>query len=384
MAAKRDYYEVLGVNKGASPEEIKRAYRRLALKYHPDRNPGDKQAEESFKEAAEAYEVLSDSQKRATYDQFGHAGVEGAFRGKGFEWSDFSHFTDFGDIFSGFEDLFRGFGIDTDFFGTMGGGRRRARQGADLRYDLEITFLQAAEGHIATVSVPRYEPCKHCKGSGVKPGTRRVKCPVCGGSGQVRTSAGFFSISQTCQQCKGEGTVIKTPCPKCNGRGRVREVKKIEVRIPAGVEDGSRLRLQGEGEAGLQGGSRGDLYIVIRVRSHEIFERQGDDVLCQFPISFTQAALGTEIDVPTLNGKVRMKIPPGTQSGKVFRLKGKGIQNLRGFGKGDELVGIIVETPTHLSQEQKMLLKKFAEISGEEVHPLSKSFMDKLKKVFKK
>ncbi|MEA3560827.1 MAG: molecular chaperone DnaJ [Candidatus Omnitrophota bacterium] len=376
MAAKRDYYEILGVSRDATPEEIKRAYRRLALKYHPDKNPGSEEAEGKFKEAAEAYEMLSNSQKRAAYDQFGHTGVEGAFQGRGFDWSDFTHFSDFGDVFSGFEDILRGFGIGGDLFGTARTGQMRRRRGKDLGYELEIDFLQAARGYPTTVTIPRYEPCKHCRGSGSRPGARKARCPQCEGTGQIRVNTGFFSVAQTCGQCGGEGTIIKDPCPECNAKGRIRITKKIEVRIPAGVENGSRLRVQGEGEAGLQGGPRGDLYIVIRVRPHEIFERRDDDILCQFPISFVQAALGTEIEVPTLNGKVKMKIPPGTQSGRIFRLRGKGIQNLRGFGRGDELVGIVVETPIHLNQQQRALLEKFAEISGKEINPLSRSFMD--------
>ncbi|MEA3328734.1 MAG: molecular chaperone DnaJ [Candidatus Omnitrophota bacterium] len=381
MAAKRDYYEVLGVGRDASPEVIKRAYRKLALRYHPDKNPNDKKTEEKFKEAAEAYEVLSNSQKRAAYDQFGHTGMESSFKGGGFDWSDFTHFSDFGDIFSGFEGILRGF-MDTGFFGAASPGGRGFRRGASLEYNLEVSFIQAAKGYTAAINVPRYELCKRCKGSGAKPGTQRVKCPGCAGTGQVRTSAGFFSIAQTCGQCNGEGTIIKEFCPECGGRGRTRLVKKIEVKIPAGINDGLQLRVQGEGEAGLRGGPKGDLYIKIKVRPHQIFERRGDDILCQFPISFTQASLGAEIEVPTLNGRVRMKVPAGTQSGRIFRLKDKGIQSLRGWGRGDELVQIIVETPTHLSQEQRKLLKNFAGISGE--GPLSKSFMDKLRKVFNK
>jgi len=381
----RDYYEVLGITKDADQNTIKRAYRKLALKYHPDKNPENKQTEEKFKEAAEAYEVLSDSQKRAAYDQFGHAGVEGSFRGKGFNWSDFTHSGDFGDIFSGLDDLFRGFGVDSGIFGDSQGRRQqRAGRGADLGYRLEISFIQAVKGHKITITIPRYEACKVCGGSGAAAGTKRAKCPRCGGIGQIRVSQGFFSMVQTCSQCGGEGTIIKTPCQECGGQGRVTVNKKIEVKIPAGIADGMKVRVRGEGEAGRRGGPRGDLYIIITVHSHEIFERRDNDILCQTPISFVQAALGGEVEVPTLDGKAKIRIPAGTQSGKIFRLRGKGIQSLRGYGRGDELVKMVIETPVHLNSEQKRSLKRFAEISGENLYPLASSFMSKAKKLFRK
>lgn len=382
---KRDYYEVLGVDRNASQDEIKRVYRRLALKYHPDRNPDDKSAEEKFKEVAEAYEVLSNPQKRANYDQFGHAGLEGAFRGAGFNWADFTHFGDFSDIFGGLEDFLRGFGVDTGPFETFWTRRRTGpARGSDLEYDLEVSFIQAAKGYETAIRIPRYEACSNCKGEGAEPGTRRTRCPNCGGAGQVRSSRGFFTISQTCGRCHGEGTVVETPCSKCRGQGRVRISRKIQIRVPPGVETGSRLRITGEGEAGLRGGPRGDLYVFIKVKPHEFFERSNNDIICEVPVSFTQAALGTEVIVPTLDGKVKLNVPPGTQTGKVFRLKGKGVQSLHGYGKGDEFVRIAVEIPTHLNREQKRLLQEFAKISGEDVNPITKSFMDRIKKAFGK
>ncbi len=382
---KRNYYEVLGVDRNASQDEIKRVYRRLALKYHPDRNPDDKSAEENFKEVAEAYEVLSDPQKRTNYDRFGHAGLEGAFKGAGFDWADFTHFGDFGDIFGGLEDFFRAFGIDTGLFETFWTRRRAGpARGSDLEYDLEVSFIQAAKGYETTIRVPRYEACSNCKGEGAEPGTRRTRCPNCGGAGQVRMSRGFFTISQTCGQCHGDGTIIETPCSNCRGQGRVRISRKIQIRVPPGVQTGSRLRITGEGEVGLRGGPRGDLYVFIKVAPHEFFERSNNDIICEVPISFTKAALGAEVVVPTLDGRVKLKVPPGTQTGKVFRLKGKGIQSLRGYGKGDEFVRIVVETPTHLNREQKRLLQQFAKISGENVNPITKSFMDRIKEVFGK
>lgn len=359
---KRDYYEILGVSREASQEEIKRVYRKLALKYHPDKNPGDEAAEEKFKELAEAYEVLSDSKKRTNYDQFGHAGVDGAFRGRGFDWSDFSHFGDFSDIFTGLDDLFRGFGVD---MGMFGGGRRRRTgplKGSDLEYELEVSFLDAARGYETTISIPRNEVCGNCRGDGAEPGTRRKDCPSCGGSGQLRTVQGFFSISRTCSRCQGEGTIVENACSKCRGSGRIRVKRKIRIKVPSGIETGNSLRIAGEGEAGSRGGPRGDLYVLIRVRAHEFFQRLNDDIICEVPISFTQAALGSEIEVPTLDGRVKLKVPAGTQPGKLFRLKGKGIRSLRGYGYGDELVRIMVEIPSRLSREQKELLRRFSSL----------------------
>lgn len=382
--AKRDYYEVLGVSRGASQQEIKRAYRRLALKYHPDKNPDDGESEERFKEAAEAYEALSDSQKRANYDRFGHAGLEGTFRGAGFDWADFSHFGDFGDIFGGLEDFFRGFGVDTGLFETFWTGRRSGpARGSDLEYDLDISFLQAARGHQTTISVSRYEVCGNCRGDGAEPGTVRRTCSSCGGSGQVRMTQGFFTISRTCGRCRGQGSIIQSPCSKCRGQGRVRIARKIQIKVPPGVETGNRLRITGEGEAGLRGGPRGDLYVFIKVAPHEFFQRSNDDIICEVPISFTQAALGAEIDVPTLDGRVKLKIPSGTQTGKIFRLRGKGLQSLRGYGRGDELVRVTVETPTHLNREQRRLLEQLEKIGGQKISPIAESFIDRLKRYLK-
>lgn len=386
---KRDYYEILGIGRNATQEEIKKVYRHLALKYHPDRVPADqkKEAEERFKEISEAYEVLSDPEKRAAYDRYGPAGLEGVFKSGGFTWQDFTHFDDLKDIFGGFDlsDLFRGFGFDTDVFEEVwtGGGRRGPRRGADLRYSLEIEFKEAAFGTEKPITIWRYELCGECDGSGAKKGSKRESCSACGGRGQVYTQAGFFSISRTCERCGGEGSVIKAPCGACGGRGRVKTKRSIKVKVPAGVDSGLRLRISQEGEAGEKGGRRGDLYVVINVKPHEIFERHNSDIYCEVPISFTTAVFGGEIDVPTLESKVKMKIPPGTQSGKIFRLRGKGIAHLNGYGRGDELVKVQVETPTSLTREQKRLLKEFARVSGEVQGPLSKSFMDKMKKLIK-
>ncbi len=368
--AKRDYYEVLGVHKNASDAEIKKAYRRLAMQHHPDKNLGDKGSEEKFKEVAEAYEVLSDAEKRARYDQFGHA-AEGA---GGFRTEDFGGFGGFsgdaGDIFGDiFGDVFRGRGYRP----------RGAERGSDLRYNLEITFDEAAFGTEAHIKIPRAQDCSACKGSGAKPGTSPTVCPTCGGTGQVRFQQGFFSVSRTCSHCRGEGRIIKERCPDCGGEGRTKVYKTLSVKVPAGVETGSRLRLQGEGETGTRGGPAGDLYVVITVKEHPIFSRDGEDVLCEIPIFFTQAALGAEIDVPTIEGKVKMKIPQGTQSGTHFRLKNRGIARLGGYGRGDQIVSVIVETPTKLTQRQKELLDEFAKISGHDVNPMSRSFFEKVR-----
>lgn len=355
--AKRDYYEVLGVSRDASPEEIKQAYRKLAVRYHPDKNPHNrKEAEEKFKEVSEAYEVLSDSQKRAAYDQFGHSGVGGGF-GAGF--SGFETFSrefagmDLGDIFG-------------DFFGGIFGGRRERpsgrRRGADLEYTINISFEEAAFGTEKIIKLSRYDVCPRCKGEGIEPGSKKVVCPDCGGRGEVRVTQGFFSLTRTCPRCRGEGNIIQNPCSKCRGEGRVRASRKIKVKIPAGVQNGSQLRVAGEGEAGPKGGRRGDLYLLIYVQPHKIFRREGNDVICEVAISFPQAALGAEIEVPTLRGSVKIKIPPGTQSHKIFRLRGKGIKDIYGYGQGDEIIKVVVRTPTHLNSEQKKLLQRFQEI----------------------
>ncbi len=372
--SKRDYYELLGVSRGANDEEIKKAYRRLAIQHHPDRNPGDRQAEEKFKECNEAYQVLSDPEKRAQYDRFGHAAFQGPQAGGGFGGFDFSQ---------GFEDVFSD--IFGDFFGTgRGRSKARSRRGDDLRYDLEIDFEDAHRGAERVIKVARLSQCEACNGSRAASGTGGLRtCPNCRGTGQVRTQQGFFSISTTCAQCRGEGSIISDPCAKCQGQGRVRKLQSLSVRIPPGVDNGSRLKLRGEGEAGYGGGPAGDLYVVIHVREHAIFARQDNDVIVEVPVSFPQAALGAEIEVPTLDGKVKFKIPVGTQSGKVFRLKSKGFTDLHGYGRGDELVKIVVETPKRLSARQRELLEEFAKITGEDVnHPLSKGFVDKIREMF--
>ncbi|MGQ9628795.1 MAG: molecular chaperone DnaJ [bacterium] len=359
--AKRDYYDVLGVSKSATEDEIKRAYRKLAMKYHPDRNPGDKTAEEKFKEASEAYEVLRDPQKRAQYDQFGHVGVGAGEPGGGFGgFGPGMDFGDFGDIFSDIFDIFGG------GFGRTATRKASAVQhGADLRYDLEITLEQAAKGFKTEIRIPRYEACPVCHGTGASEGTGVRTCPVCNGRGQVRYSQGFFSISRTCERCGGEGTIIEEPCRECGGSGRVHRTRSVEINVPPGVDTGSRLRIRGEGEAGARGGRPGDLYVVIHVKPHPIFKREENDLHCDVTISMVQAALGDEIEVPTLSGRVKMRIPPGTQPGKVFRLRGHGIPSIHGAGRGDEHVHINVEIPTKLNRRQRDLLREFATLGGE-------------------
>jgi len=364
-----DYYETLGVSRDASPKEIKRAYRKGAMRYHPDKNPGDEEAEHWFKELSEAYEILSDPDKRMRYDQFGHAGLgaNGGGGGGGFAGGGFS------DIF---EDIFG------DFFG---GGRRRAqapRRGADLRLDIEIDFKQAAFGTEIPVDVPRMETCGECNGRRSKSGSGVRPCSTCGGSGQVRYQQGFFSLARPCSACNGEGQVVTDPCPKCKGTGRVRQSRSITVKVPPGVETGTRLRLGGEGEGGIHGGGRGDLYVIIVVKEHPLFSRSGDDLLCEVPISISQAVLGAEIPVPTLKGEERLDIPAGTQTDAVFRLRHKGIPNVHGHGIGDELVRVIVETPTKLTPRQRELLEELAAISGEETHPRGQGFFQKVKELF--
>lgn len=366
--ARKDYYDILGVDRRATEDEIKKAFRRLAHKYHPDKCPGDKSAEERFKEINEAYEVLKDPGKRAQYDRFGPEGVGVGFR----EAPDFGFTMDFQDIFG---DVFG------DFFGTRA-RRTRGQRGADLRYDLDISFEEAAFGTEKKVKIPKTTRCPSCQGSGARPGTAPVTCPTCGGRGQVRYQQGFFSISRPCSQCKGEGMIIKEPCSECAGSGRVRTTQTLTVKVPAGVEIGTRLRLSGEGESGLQGGSPGDLYINITIRPHPIFQRQNDNILCEVPISITQATLGAEIEVPTLDGKVRIKIPPGTQSGKVFRLRGKGIPSLHTGRRGDQNVVVKVEIPTRLTLRQRELLEEFARISDEGTNPMGKGFFEKVKEMF--
>ena len=374
---KRDYYEILGVQRDATTDEIKKAYRRMALKYHPDRNPGNKQAEEKFKEAAEAYSVLVDPEKRSIYDRFGHEGL----RGEGF--AGFSGFDS--SIFEDFEDIlgnFFGFGFG-DIFGTR--TRRRAhvpKRGRDLALELEITLEEAAFGVTKEIKLNRTELCPTCHGSGLRPGTQKTICQYCQGKGQVRYQQGFFTISRTCSACKGTGEVITTPCDECRGRGKVRKRKTMNIKIPAGVEDGTRLRLAGEGEAGDPGAGRGDLYVIIRQKKHKFFEREGDNLYCEIPISFAQAALGATVEIPTLDKNQLLQIPPGTQPGTVFKIKGAGIKRLESHRKGDLFVKINVKTPQNMTKEQKALLRKFAELRGESIDVVDKNIISKVKNLF--
>lgn len=377
---KQDYYEVLGVAKDASAEDIKKSYRKLAMKYHPDKNPGDKEAEESFKEVSEAYEVLSDLKKRQTYDQFGHAGLEGVgagFRGFGA--------VDLEEALRTFTGAFGG-GMFDSFFGDVFGRRSRARgaRGSDLRYDMTITFDEAAFGTKKKITIPKTDICETCDGSGAAPGTTRRTCPQCGGSGQIRSVQGFFSIQRTCNLCHGMGSIVSQPCPECAGTGRIRKRRTISITIAAGIEQGDTLRIQGEGEAGERGGPPGNLYVVIDVEPHPVFDRHGDEILCEVPITFSTAALGGEIEVPTLDGKARVKIPPGTMSGQIFRLRGKGIANRRGYGRGDQHVRVIVETPQKLSKHQRHLLEELSRESGDKQYPRRASFISRVKKLRKK
>ena len=377
--AKRDYYEVLGVPRTASEADIKKAYRQLAKKLHPDVNPGDKQAEEKFKELNEAYETLSDAQKRARYDQFGH---EEPGMGGGGAYSDFSGFGG-GAGFGGFDDIFSAF-----FGGGAGGSARRQGpvQGDDLRYDLTLTFEEAAKGCAKDINLVRDETCETCKGTGAREGTSPVTCPTCKGTGQVsvvqNTPFGRMQNVRVCETCRGEGKIIKDPCPKCNGRGRVRVSKRRTIRVPAGIDDGQIIRISGQGDPGLRGGPAGDLQVLVRVRPHKFFVRKGSDMYCTIPISFTQAALGGEIDVPTLDKPVKYNVPEGTQPGTVFRIKGQGIANLRGGGKGDLFVEMNVEVPKKLNERQKELLRQFEKtVTGRE-YEQKKSFFDRMKDAF--
>ncbi|MBS9437525.1 molecular chaperone DnaJ [Photorhabdus noenieputensis] len=371
--AKRDYYEVLGVSKTANEKEIKKAYKRLAMKYHPDRNQGDKEAESQFKEVKEAYEILTDDQKRAAYDQYGHAAFEqggmggGGFGGGGADFSDI-----FGDVFG---DIF-------------GGGRRQQRpsRGADLRYSMELTLEEAVRGVTKEIRIPTLETCDACHGSGAKAGTSPVTCSTCQGAGQVHMRQGFFTVQQPCPHCHGRGQIIKDSCHKCHGHGRVERYKTLSVKIPAGVDTGDRIRLSGEGEAGAKGAPAGDLYVQVQVKSHHIFERQESNLYCEVPVNFAMAALGGEIEVPTLDGRVKLKIPAETQTGKMFRMKGKGVKSVRGGVQGDLLCRVVVETPVKLNERQKELLRELGESfggTGEETNsPRSKSFFDGVKKFF--
>jgi molecular chaperone DnaJ len=371
--SQQDYYELLGVSRNASDAEIKKAYRRLAMKYHPDRNPNDTSAEERFKEIQKAYEIISDKQKRASYDQFGHAGVDPSMGG-----GNQGGFGGFSDVF---EDIF-----ENIFTGGRGGAQQsRARRGADLQFNLTLTLEDAAKGKQVEIKVPTQVECENCHGSGAKKGTKPKTCETCEGAGQVRIQQGFFSIQQTCPSCHGEGQVVSDPCVKCHGQGRVRDNKTLSVKIPAGVDSGDRIRLGGEGEAGLHGGPAGDLYVQVTVKSHTIFERRDNDLYCEVPISFVTAALGGSLEVPTLDGRVTLKIPAETQSGKTFRIRGKGIKSLRGYGMGDLLCKATVETPINLSRSQKDMLEQFEESlenSKKKHSPKTSSWFDGVKKFF--
>jgi molecular chaperone DnaJ len=372
--ARRDYYEVLGVPRDVDEADLKRAYRKIALENHPDRNPDDPAAETRFKEASEAYAVLSDSEKRRAYDRFGFDGV-GAGGGPG-------GFADFGDL-GGFTDVFND--LFGDLFGAQRGGRRRAgrgQRGADLRYNLEIDLHGVLEGKEAQIQIPKMRPCATCDSTGARPGTHPERCGRCGGAGQVVLQQGFFRISRPCDACGGAGEVVRERCADCRGSGRVEGMQSIRVKVPAGVEDGMRLRLSGEGEAGIAGGAPGDLFVVISVQKHPLFDRDGPDLHCQVPISFAQAALGDEIEVPTLEAKVSLRIPEGTQTGKVLRLRGKGLPSIRSSARGDQLLHIFVEVPTRLSKRQRELLEEFAEESGDEVSPVTRGFLEKLRDLF--
>jgi molecular chaperone DnaJ len=383
-STKRDYYEILGVKKSATLDEIKKAYRELALRFHPDRVPHEqkKEAEEKFKEISEAYAVLSDSQKRALYDQYGHSGIDQKYAYEDiFKGADFSSvFQGMGDFGLGggiFEDIFSDLGFD--IFGTQTRRGSRARRGRDLEISVDITLEEAAKGTEQTVTLPRYEVCATCGGTGAKPGTKKNTCPQCKGSGRTVVSNGFFQMAQACSRCGGEGSIIQAACPDCRGEGRGKVTRKIKVKIPAGVDTGSHLRIRGEGEAGTAG--RGDLYVIIEVRPHPVFQRHGNDLLTEINISLVKAILGAEVEIPTIDGKVQMKIPAGTQSGKIFRLREKGIVDVRGRGMGDELVRVNVEIPARLTSEQRRIIEEFAKASGEDIG--KESLGDKIKRAFK-
>ncbi len=362
MGTKRDYYEVLGVNRDATNADIKKAYRQLALKFHPDRNPGDKAAEDQFKEAAEAYDVISDGKKRQIYDQYGHQGLDG---------QGFGGFSGFDDIFSSFGDIFE------DLFGFSSGNRSRSRshRGADLRYDLTLSFLDAAFGTETELDIGKMDECVGCGGTGMEPGTHPETCSACGGMGQVSRSQGFFTVRSTCPHCRGTGQIIRHPCNSCSGSGHVRAQKKVSVKIPGGVDNGSRLRLSGEGQAGSQGGAPGDLYVFIHVEPHEFFERDNTDVICQATIQFTQAILGDTVSVPTLTGERRLKIPKGTQFGDVFKFEGEGIPSLRDGRRGDQIIQILIKTPTRLSKKQESLLKEFQRLESGKIKTKLKNIL---------
>ncbi|MBX2859528.1 MAG: molecular chaperone DnaJ [Cellvibrionaceae bacterium] len=368
--SKRDYYEVLGVSKDVGEQELKKSYRKVAMKYHPDRNPDDAEAEEKFKEASEAYEILSDSQKRAAYDQFGHSGVEGAGAGGG------------GDGFGSFSDIFGD--VFGDIFGGAGGGRRGGpSRGSDLRYTLELSLEDAVKGTSVKIKVPTLSRCGTCNGSGAKPGTSPTTCTTCGGRGQVRMQQGFFSVQQTCPTCRGKGKSISDPCRDCHGRGRVEETKTLSVKVPPGVDTGDRIRLSGEGEAGAEGGPAGDLYVQVAVKDHEFFQRDDKNLYCEVPISIFDACLGGELEVPTLDGRVKLKVPPETQTGKLFRMRGKGVVPVRGGAAGDLLCRVVIETPVNLSAKQKSLLEELRDsFEGKKHSPKQDSWFEGMKSFF--
>ena len=375
---KRDYYEVLGVTRSASVEEVKRAYRQLAVKFHPDKNPDDPHAEEKFKELGEAYDVLMDADKRAAYDRFGHAAFE---QGGGFRGGFHDPFDIFREVFGGGGGI--GGSIFETFFGGMADQGEDRQRGADLRYDMQITLEEAAFGTEKEIEVRKLDACDKCNGSGAEPGSRTIKCPVCGGRGQVISSRGFFQVSQTCPRCRGVGHIVEKPCRQCDGEGRIDKASRIKLKIPAGIADGSRLRSSRNGEAGIRGGPRGDLYVVVHVQDHPIFQRDEDNLYCEVPIPFTLATLGGEVPVPTLEGGANLKVPAGTQSGQMFKLRGNGVVHVNGRERGDLLVRVMVEVPTRLNAEQRAKLQEFAELCGEDNTPLRKSFFERAKEFFR-
>ena len=377
MSKKGDYYEVLGVDRNIGEEDLKRAYRKLAVKYHPDKNPGDHEAEEKFKELGEAYEALSDPNKRAAYDRYGHAAFQNGMGGGG----------GFHDPFDLFKEVFSGGGgggVFEQFFGGGGGGVDSSgrQRGSDLRYDMQITLEEAAKGCEKEIEIRKLDACEPCTGSGAQKGSKAVTCPTCRGRGQVVASRGFFQVAQTCPACHGSGRIIEKPCPSCQGEGRVEKTSRVKIKIPAGIDSDSRLRSTGGGEAGLRGGASGDLYVVVHIKEHEVFTRNGMDLACEVPIPFTTAALGGEIRVPTLDGAVSLKIPAGTQSGSTFRIRGLGMPALQGLAKGDILTYVQVEVPTRLDSGQREALERFAELCGEENNPIHTSFYDRIKSFF--
>jgi len=374
---KRDYYEVLGIGRNASDEEVKRAYRKLAVKFHPDKNPDDPHAEEKFKELGEAYDVLMDPEKRAAYDRFGHAAF--APGGIGFGGGFHDPFDIFREVFGG------GFGggIFETFFGGAGTRTEDRHRGSDLRYDMEITLEEAAFGVQKEIEIEKLGICDKCDGTGAEPGSRAVTCPTCRGRGQVISSRGFFQVLQTCPRCRGAGEIIEKPCPQCRGEGRVEKRSRVTLKIPAGIREGSRLRSSSNGEAGIRGGPPGDLYVVIHIKEHKVFQRDGDSLYCEVPIPFSVAALGGEVDIPTLEGKAHLKVPAGTQSGQMFKLRGKGISNIDGRSRGDLLARLIVEVPSRLNAEQRRKLEEFAALCGDDNTPLRKSFFERAKEFFK-